>query len=381
MLANRGWRAPGVTFVNSRIDPVPGPAVAPAMSPADEPVGIFQQLLDGLSEQAGLVDAESGTILAINDAWEASTRVNGLGAFVPGFNYLAGLAEMAAAGHPRAQTILDAVNEVRRGERGSFRLVYEGVGPELGQSFEIRIALVNAGGHRYLRVTRYDLTELSDLRHLRDEFNVSLLEAQEGERRRMGRELHDSGMQLLASLGLSLARLRHLRPDVEATGITEDMEKVLLEVQREFRSISFLAHPPQVERLGLVQALQDLVEGFGARAGLDASFALEGEVGELAPSAARTVFRVVQEAVSNVHRHARARRLTVRLVGRRRALHVLVADDGRGIPEDLRHGVGLIGMRARMQELGGRLAIRGGSPGTVILASLPVPPAGPPSAE
>jgi two-component system NarL family sensor kinase len=342
------------------------------MSPDAEPVGIFQQLLDGLAEQAGLVDAETGTILAINDAWEASTSVNRLTSFKPGFDYFGGLARLAAEGHPRAQAILDAVMEMRRGERTSFRLVYDGVGFEEGQTFETRISLLNAVGQRYLRVTRYDLTELSDLRHLRDEFNLSLLEAQEGERRRMGRELHDSGMQLLASLGLSLARLKHLRPEIEETGITGDMEKVLVDVQREFRSISFLAHPPQVERLGLVQALQDLVEGFGARAGLAASFALEGSIGDLPPTAARTVFRVVQEAVSNVHRHARARRLTVRLIGRRWALHVLIADDGRGIPADLHHGVGLISMRARMQELGGRLAIRGETPGTLILASLPV---------
>ena len=89
--------------------------------------------------------------------------------------------------------------------------------------------------------------------------------------------------------------------------------------------------------------------------------------------AEHVIYRVAQEALSNAHRHAAASTLGVRLVARRRALHLVIADDGRGIPDDLRPGVGLQSMRERLQEIGGWLTIRNGRPGTVILASLPLP--------
>jgi signal transduction histidine kinase len=197
------------------------------------------------------------------------------------------------------------------------------------------------------------------------------MKAQEEERRRMGRELHDTGMQLLAGLSLSLARLKQARSDKVTADVIDDMEGLLFEAQKEFRSISFLAHPPQVEQLGLVEALRGLVEGFGRRAGLKTSFAIEGDVEVASADAEHTIFRMVQEGLSNVHRHARAKKLAVRLIGRERMMHVLVADDGRGIPADLHRGVGLLGMRARLCELGGRLTIRNGSPGTILAASLP----------
>ncbi len=342
--------------------------------PKVDAVEIFQELINGLPEQAALVDMKSGTILAVNEAWEETVTLNGLSDFKPGKSYFAEIAKLAASGNRPAQSVLQAVEEMRLGRRTSFRLVYEGGGRQAGQKFEARIAVLNVSGHKYMRITRYDVTELALLRSMQADHSASLMHAQENERRRMGRELHDSGMQLLASLGLALARLKHFKTEAELASVTQDMQGLLLEVQREFRSISFLAHPPQVEQLGLVEALRVLVEGFGDRAALATTFTVEGEVAELSADASHTFFRVVQEALSNVHRHAHASSLAVKVIGRKGSLHVVVADDGRGIPADHRHGVGLLGMRARIGELGGRLSIRDGSPGAVIIASMPIPP-------
>ena len=339
--------------------------------PDAEHVGIFQQLVDGLSQQAALIDAEDWTILAVNDARQRTSTMNGYANLGPGNDYYREIGQIAAQGYRPAQMALTAIEEIRQRKRTSFRLVFEGIERQAGKKFETRFAMMTVGGREYIRVTRYDITELMLLRKMKTGFGSTLMKAQEEERRRMGRELHDTGMQLLAGLSLSLARLKQARSDQVTADVIDDMEGLLLEAQKEFRSISFLAHPPQVEQLGLVEALRGLVDGFGRRAGLKTSFAIEGDVEVASADAEHTIFRMVQEGLSNVHRHARAKTLAVRLIGRERMMHVLVADDGRGIPADLHRGVGLLGMRARLRELGGRLTIRNGSPGTILAASLP----------
>jgi two-component system NarL family sensor kinase len=362
---SKGVRASRLELVSTR------PDASQPLSDADQ-VGIFQQLVDGLPEQAALVDAETGTILLVNDAWRQSVISNGYSNMGPGNNYFDEVAVLAEAGNVPARLFLPALKEIRQGRRTSFRVVYDGIRRQAGQKFEARLAVMKVGQRQYVRITRYDVTEISQLRSMRDGFSSSLIQAQEAERRRLGRELHDSGLQLLASLGLSLARLKNLRSEAELASVTNDMEGLLLEVQREFRSITFLAHPPQVERLGLAEALRVLVEGYGERAGVEARFDATGAIEDLSADIEHTVFRVAQEAISNVHRHAQSGELAVSLIVRERALHMRVADHGCGIPADLHYGVGLLGMRARLQEVGGRLAIRNASPGTAILASVPL---------
>jgi signal transduction histidine kinase len=199
-----------------------------------------------------------------------------------------------------------------------------------------------------------------------------LLKAQEEERRRMGRELHDSGLQLLTCLSLALARLKRAATDDERHAATDEMAELLLMGRREFRAIAYLAHPPQLATLPLREALELLIEGFGQRSGLATTLEVDGLPSDLAPAAEHAVYRVVQEAISNVHRHAGARNLTVRISAGRRMLHVAVIDDGRGIADGVIPGVGLEGMRSRLQELGGRLTMLRRKPGTAVLASLPL---------
>ena len=177
----------------------------------DEYVGIFQQLVDGLPEQAALVDAETGVILAVNGAWQQAATLNGFADFRPGENYYRELSKVSASGYGPGQAAHDAVHEIRRGKRRSARMVYDGTGFQEGKKFEARLASMEVGGRKYIRVTRYDITELAQLRSMRNEFSGALMRVQEDERRRMGRELHDSGMQVLAALGISLAQLQLLQ--------------------------------------------------------------------------------------------------------------------------------------------------------------------------
>jgi signal transduction histidine kinase len=149
------------------------------------------------------------------------------------------------------------------------------------------------------------------------------------------------------------------------------MEELLGQIHRELRAVAFLAHPPMVSELGLATALRQLAGGFGRRTGLH----IEVEAADgppLAPATEVAVYRMVQEALSNVHRHAQATEVVVGLYRRRSMLHVAVTDNGIGLPAKLRIGVGLSSMRERIQEIGGRLMFRAGKPGMVLMASVPL---------
>jgi two-component system NarL family sensor kinase len=209
------------------------------------------------------------------------------------------------------------------------------------------------------------------LRQMREDFSHSLIAHQAEERRRMAREVHDSTMQLLAGMGLSLGQLKRRRHTKVSGEIFEEMEQLLGEAQRELRAISFLAHAPEVSELGLPKALRQLAGGFGRRTGLNIAIHVDESV-KISSAAEVAVYRMVQEALSNVHRHAQASDAAIGLHQRRSMLHIAVADNGKGMPEHVRRGVGLSSMRARIEELGGRLMIRAGHPGTVLIGDLAI---------
>ena len=179
-------------------------------------------------------------------------------------------------------------------------------------------------------------------------------------------------MQLLVGLGLAVGQLKRSGLHGDAPRLVVDIEGILYEAQRELRTLSYLTHPPQLDRKGLSDAIDRLVAGFGRRADLGTSFEFVGGALDLRLHAQMSLYRVVQEALSNIHRHARATKVSVRLVARRSMLHVLVIDNGRGISSDIHPGVGLLSMRSRLDELGGRLTVRNLSPGTAIVATVPV---------
>ena len=188
----------------------------------------------------------------------------------------------------------------------------------------------------------------------------------------MGREIHDSTMQLMVCLDMKIGQLKRTC-DIGGSGeILEEMRQLLAETQHEIRSISYLAHPPQFDTMDLAEALRALAEGFGRRTNLDIRFEIVGQPRMPSTVAEGAVYRIVQEALSNVHRHARAKHAVVRLSQRRGLTHVIVADDGVGMPDVVELGVGMSGMRSRLAELGGRLCIRS-SPlrGTAVIASVP----------
>lgn len=211
------------------------------------------------------------------------------------------------------------------------------------------------------------------------ELSGQLLALQEEERQRIARELHDSTTQRLVAAGLGLGRLEaKLRQSPSGLRICEEIGEQLDGALTELRIFTYLLHPPNLANDGLRTTLVEFVEGFARRTGLHASIQVSSRLDEAPAEIQRTVLRVVQEALANVHRHAEASRVHVgaKLVAER--LVVRIRDNGRGMkraePSAGRHrmGVGIPGMHARLQQFGGDLKIRTGTDGTSLLAYVPL---------
>ena len=333
-------------------------------------IGTFQTVIDGLPEQIALVD-ENWDILVVNEAWTTTAAQYGYGDLGPGSNYLQFCERKALEGHSAAAIAAGGAREIASGQKEAFRFIYHGRDQWEGAAFQLCIARVEAEGRRFATITRYDVSELVELRLMRTGYSDLLIEKQADERRRLARDIHDSTMQILVALGFSIGRLKRPHDPDARENIVREMEGLLDEAQRELRSIAYLAHPPLLQEIGFVEAVQALTEGYGRRTGLTVSLQIDAPPDTDWRTAETVLYRVIQEALSNSHRHASATEISVRLISRSGVLHAIVADNGVGISRRYRKGVGLPSMRARLREHGGRLTIRQGSPGTTIIASLP----------
>src|SRR3984893_225867 len=223
--------------------------------------------------------------------------------------------------------------------------------------------------------------ELDAANHSLSELSARLLRLQDEERRRIARELHDSVGQTLAALSMNLSAVR---ADVERLTATAanltDSEGLVQEMSKEVRTISHLLHPPLLDEAGLASAVRWYVDGFSQRSKIKVDLDLPDDFGRLPRESETAIFRVVQECLTNVHRHSGSS--TARIVLRHFEDHVSVevADKGRGIPNEKRDemasagtpGVGIRGMRERIRQLGGSLEIYSDDVGTVVVARLPV---------
>jgi len=225
-------------------------------------------------------------------------------------------------------------------------------------------------------------SELKDAEESARQLGAQVLKMQDSERRRIARELHDSVGQLVALLNINMARLQASAPlSEEQSEIITDSKGLAENVIHEVRTISHLLHPPLLDEMGLPSALKWYVEGFSKRSGIEMQLDLSPDFGRLPAESEIAIFRVVQEALTNVHRHSGSKRATVRLFGSKDTVGIEVADSGKGIPAQKRAafaaggamGVGLRGMRERIEQLGGTIELRSGSSGTTVVATLPAP--------
>ncbi len=222
--------------------------------------------------------------------------------------------------------------------------------------------------------------ELKSLSHSLSELSRRLLRSQDEERRRIARELHDSVGQLLVAIKMNNATLTNQLAAI-APGTLEAVAKndaLVDEVLRSIRTISHLLHPPLLDEAGLASALRMYVEEFSARSGIRVNLQCEESVGRFSTEAETTFFRIVQECLGNVHRHAASASASIRLFSQDGNARLEVKDEGRGIPSDRLcelalggGGVGLRGMRERVAESGGDLHIESDTSGTKVTVTIP----------
>jgi PAS domain S-box-containing protein len=203
-----------------------------------------------------------------------------------------------------------------------------------------------------------------------------LLRAQDEERRRIARELHDSTAQVLAALSINLDRLKTevaRRGSTRCRSLLAESAALAERATAELRTQAYLLHPPLLEERGLVAALRLFLKGFTERSGVAVRFTAPSRLARLAAAVELVLFRVVQEALTNVHRHAASPRAQIRLARRGAEIELAIRDYGRGLPApaDELPGVGLAGMRERVAELGGTLRVTSARPGACIRVRLP----------
>jgi signal transduction histidine kinase len=209
-----------------------------------------------------------------------------------------------------------------------------------------------------------------------------LLKAQDQERRRIARELHDSAGQTLTVLGIDLAQLSQRIPatNTELSKQIHQAEELVQKLHQEIRTMSYLLHPPLLDETGLAPALSWYVEGLTSRSGLQISLSISDDFDRLPREMELVVFRVVQECLTNIHRHSGSRKAAIRIERDGTMLTVEVQDYGRGIsPEKMAElhtrsaGLGIRGMRERVRQLEGELQVESSSSGTLVHVTIPLP--------
>jgi signal transduction histidine kinase len=213
------------------------------------------------------------------------------------------------------------------------------------------------------------------------ELTGRLLQLRDEEQRRVARDLHDSVGQLLVAMSMNHGRAlaeKNLSP--MAAKVISENTALLAQVSQEIRTISHLLHPPLLDQVGLAPGVREYLEGFAERSRMKVEFEIAEDFGRLPRDLETAVFRIVQEGLTNVHRHSESRTVTIRIVRYSRQVSLAIADSGTGIPRQKvleieagrASGVGLRGMRERVRQLGGSFRIRSSHKGTVVAIRLPL---------
>jgi PAS domain S-box-containing protein len=207
-----------------------------------------------------------------------------------------------------------------------------------------------------------------------------LLQLQENERRHIARELHDSAGQAIAALGMNLAGMaRHVTKNPILGKSVEDSQNLVQQLSKEIRTTSYLLHPPLLDENGLTEAIHWYMQGLTERSGLNVDLDIAENFGRLPAEVEMAVFRIVQECLTNIHRHSGSKTATIRLSRNRESVALEIQDEGSGIAAEKldgirgqRSGVGITGMRERVRHLKGSMEIHSNGTGTRISVTLPL---------
>jgi PAS domain S-box-containing protein len=355
----------------------PAPDVTEVPAACSGAEDLLRSTLDALSAHVAVLDA-SGTILFVNRAWQGFARSSGFGeqAYGVGLNYLA-VCERAAEASPDAARVAVALREIMDGQRSGFRMEYPCACPDGVRWFQVRITPADWPHVQRIAVAHEDITDVKSAEAQLTRLSARLMQVQDEERRAIARDLHDTTAQNLLAVTLNATRLREA-----LTGAHSSAQDILAEILslaeqslREVRTLSYLLHPPLLEEMGLGPALKWLAKGFSERSKIPVETRIAATNKMLPLETATVLFRVAQEALANIHCHSGSPWAVLKLRSGRGAIHLEIEDGGCGLKAPLTSGdemlgVGLAGMRVRVEQIGGQLDIRSSKTGTRIRATV-----------
>ncbi len=337
----------------------------------------FRSLLEAAPDAMVVVNTEGNVVLA-------NAQVERL------FGY----SQQAMLGRSVEMLVPERLRSDRNGQHMSFfgeeRLRTKHTGIELiglssdGHEFPVEISLSPLQTDQGLLVTTAirDITERKRAEESLRVLSGQLMHLQDQERRRIARELHDSAGQILAALSMNLDLLvtNPATPFASAAKTVNESLLLVQELSRELRTISHLLHPPLLDEVGLASGLRSYLDGFTERSKIRVDLDLPSDLGRLSQDLETAIFRVVQECLTNIHRHSASLTARITITRSDTEMTVEVQDNGRGIPPEKRRemeaggtpGVGIRGMRERLRQLGGSLHIQSNGNGTLVIARLPV---------
>ena len=351
-------------------------------------------VLDSLSDNIAVLD-HSGTIVAVNRAWREFAAANGARSadVAEGTNYLATCSVTTGEDAETARTLATGVRDVFAGQREFLELEYPCHSPDQRRWFIARVTPLNGDDQRLVLVAHVDITKrkLAEkaVRDLADRLRVvsrRVVEVQEAERLHIARELHEELGQVLSAINLDLHSVKGVCDAAAWPRIEQCIQNVVQAATR-VRELSLDLRPSMLDHLGLATTLRWYADRQAQRAGFTIHFDVESAAIPLPAKLTNACFRVVQEALTNVKRHGRARHVWVALRQTSDMLELAVRDDGVGFEPDTvlnaaarGEGLGLLEMQDRVEQLGGRADIQSQpGRGTSIRIRLPIvdPPPSP----
>jgi PAS domain S-box-containing protein len=229
-----------------------------------------------------------------------------------------------------------------------------------------------------------DITERQEAEEARKQAEISakLLNAQDAEKRRIARELHDGVGQWLAAIGMNVAQVmkeKERLSDAAARCVSEN-SNLIDQAMSEVRTVSYLLHPPMLDEMGLSSALPMYIEGFAQRSKVSVELEAAHDLGRLPQEYELALFRVVQECLTNIHRHSGSSTATVKLSRTGREVTLEIRDKGKGIDDETTKkiaagsgsGVGMRGMQERIKLMHGRMVVTSNPSGTSVVVTLPI---------
>jgi PAS domain S-box-containing protein len=248
------------------------------------------------------------------------------------------------------------------------------------------ISETKSGETRWVGIAT-DVDDLKQAEARLRQLSMQLMKAQDAERRRIAREIHDTTVQNLAAAALEIDQVRegNIPAGAMANRALGEARHLIGQSLEELRTLSYFFHPPMLDELGLASAIRWYARGLEKRAGLHVTFDGPERMPRLTEEVESTLFRVAQEALANVHRHSGSKEARIRIAATSDGITLEVSDDGCGIPASHLDGasdagaplgVGIPGMRLRLQQIGGCLKIESSSKGTAIRAIVPAAGAG-----